>query len=280
MDSAAQVALFMYRGRTMAKPKRRSNEDEHELEMPQEIEKEASGVEGDVYTLPDFPNTIFITGPITDQSATDFYRCVHEMDFRAPIKMVLNSPGGELVPALAMIDLMEMIKDLGCPLITISCGEAYSAAALLLACGTPGERYMSPSSYGMVHDMQAFAFGNLTTDIRPRVKHLDELHEKYISVMARARLKLKPNEEPSEPTLLRSKDHVRKLFERGDLFLDAEAMIGEGFVDKAQLPLLKMPAGLVEMIEEATKIKPKTKPKAPRTKRTRKPKQTKETDSE
>ena len=64
------------------------------------------------------------------------------------IKVLINSPGGEINAGMLMYDV---IQDSKAPIKTYCIGRAYSMAAILLACGRYG-RYMLPHSELMIHE--------------------------------------------------------------------------------------------------------------------------------
>ena len=57
------------------------------------------------------------------------------------IQLYINSPGGDMTGLFAIYDTMQFIQ---CPISTICVGQAASAAAVLLAAGTPGKRLALP----------------------------------------------------------------------------------------------------------------------------------------
>merc|ERR1719389_543028 len=58
-----------------------------------------------------------------------------------PMTLYINSPGGEITPALCILDTMKHVKsDVG----TLGLGQAASMAGILLACGTKGRRISLP----------------------------------------------------------------------------------------------------------------------------------------
>ena len=67
---------------------------------------------------------------------------------RKDIHFYLNSPGGDVIATLAILDTM---KILSCPVATYCVGQAASGAAVLLAGGTKGKRYCLPHSRVMIH---------------------------------------------------------------------------------------------------------------------------------
>lgn len=95
-------------------------------------------------------NIIFISGEIDEHTLVQFIMKVRILDFHnAPefINVVINSPGGDLLDALGIIDFMESSS---IKFNTICRGAAYSAAAMILLAGT-GTRVASKRSSIMLH---------------------------------------------------------------------------------------------------------------------------------
>ena len=64
------------------------------------------------------------------------------------ISLYINSPGGETSAGLAIYDTMQYVKT---SVRTVCVGQAASAAAVLLAAGTPGKRHALPNARIMIH---------------------------------------------------------------------------------------------------------------------------------
>ncbi|PKL02275.1 MAG: ATP-dependent Clp protease proteolytic subunit, partial [Synergistetes bacterium HGW-Synergistetes-2] len=64
------------------------------------------------------------------------------------IHLYINSPGGYVSSGLAIYDTMQYIK---CPVSTICLGHAASMAAVLLAGGAAGKRFVLPNARIMIH---------------------------------------------------------------------------------------------------------------------------------
>jgi ATP-dependent Clp protease, protease subunit len=64
------------------------------------------------------------------------------------IQLYINSPGGETSAGLAIYDTMQYVRP---DVRTLCMGLAASAAAVLLAAGTPGKRYALPNARIMIH---------------------------------------------------------------------------------------------------------------------------------
>ena len=61
------------------------------------------------------------------------------------ISLYINSPGGEITGLFAIYDTMQFIK---CDVSTICLGQAASAAAVILASGAAGKRFVLPHARG------------------------------------------------------------------------------------------------------------------------------------
>lgn len=83
---------------------------------------------------------VLLRGPLNDEQATEVIAKLlflqHENP-QAPITLVINSPGGSVIAAMAVIDT---IRDVSTPVRTRSDGNASGTGALVLASGQRGER--------------------------------------------------------------------------------------------------------------------------------------------
>ena len=69
-------------------------------------------------------------------------------DSEAPIRLYINSPGGEMSSMLAIYDTMQHVRS---PVETVCIGMAASAAAVVLAGGAKGRRGALPHARVMIH---------------------------------------------------------------------------------------------------------------------------------
>ena len=87
-----------------------------------------------------------IVGTIDDDTAMcviDRLLAFEEQDPEQPVQILINSSGGKLSPACAIVDVM---ASLSCPVYTTALGRCESAATLILAAGEPGHRVVHPST--------------------------------------------------------------------------------------------------------------------------------------
>ena len=104
----------------------------------------------------------------------------------SPITIIINSGGGNMYTALAIIDY---IKGLKVKVNTICRGRAMSAAALILTCGT-GTRAASKNSTIMFHEISTDFFGK-SSDVKQSVKHLEVLEESFLTLLEESTSKQK-----------------------------------------------------------------------------------------
>src|SRR5215467_13934455 len=74
------------------------------------------------------------------------------------ISLYINSPGGSFSALTAIYDTMNFVR---CEISTICVGQAASAAAALLAAGTPGKRAVLPRAKVTLHQPSSQARGTL-----------------------------------------------------------------------------------------------------------------------
>ena len=88
---------------------------------------------------------------IDDASADDVMAqllTLESMDPDRDIQIYINSPGGSYTAMTAIYDTMQFVKP---QVQTVCLGQAASAAAILLAAGTPGKRFALPHSRILIH---------------------------------------------------------------------------------------------------------------------------------
>jgi len=74
------------------------------------------------------------------------------------ISLYINSPGGDVLAGLSLIDTMNYIE----PDVSTTCmGMAASMGAVLLSCGSKGKRFVLPHSRVMIHQVSSSAHGVL-----------------------------------------------------------------------------------------------------------------------
>ena len=121
-----------------------------------------------------------------DDSLLDFARHVIRwnredrgipVEERKPIRLYINSPGGDLNIFYTVKDIIEMSKT---PIVAVNLGMAYSAAALLfLSCRV---RYMLKSSKILLH-LGSASLGGSYLDLMSAVADYQEQVESFVSAI-------------------------------------------------------------------------------------------------
>jgi len=114
---------------------------------------------------------IFLATPIDDTIANLVCAQMMWLEAENPdkdINLYINSPGGDLTGLFAIYDTMQYVQ----PDIQTFCfGQAASAAAVLLAAGTPGKRFALPHSRILIHQPYGGAAGQ-AADIEIQAKEI------------------------------------------------------------------------------------------------------------
>jgi len=100
----------------------------------------------------------------------------------ADIAIYINSPGGDMNGLFAIHDTMRFINP---DVATICVGQAASAAAVLLAAGTPGKRYTLPNARVLIHQPHGGAQGQ-STDMELAVAEMVEMRRRMVSILVEA----------------------------------------------------------------------------------------------
>lgn len=109
---------------------------------------------------------IFINGEINEESANDFLSQMLylEQESSDPITIYINSPGGSVNAGLVIYDC---IQSSNLEINIICAGMAASMAAIILAGGQSGHRYIMPHSKVMIHEpLLAGGVGGSATSIK------------------------------------------------------------------------------------------------------------------
>lgn len=204
----------------------KKNKDVRSQLIPVVVEKEPSGMERsyDIYSrlLKDY--VVFVTGEVSIEMANTFIAQLLFLESQDPdrdIKVYINSPGGEVYSGHAMYDTMRHVKN---DIVTINVGLAASAAALVLAGGTKGKRYMLPSAFTMIHQLWITGGGGQATEVEILAKHMLKLRENYAEAIATA--------------TGQKLDKVKHDIDR-DYWMDAPESLAYGIVDKIMDPKKK-----------------------------------------
>lgn len=98
------------------------------------------------------------------------------------ISLYINSPGGDMTALFAIHDTMQFVAP---DVATICVGQAASAAAVLLAAGTPGKRYALPNARVLIHQPHGGAQGQ-SSDLEIQVAEVVEMRRRMVEILVTA----------------------------------------------------------------------------------------------
>ncbi|MER7278148.1 ATP-dependent Clp protease proteolytic subunit [Dactylosporangium sp. CA-139114] len=120
--------------------------------LPSYVERTSYGIkETNPYNKLFEDRIIFLGVQIDDASANDVMAQLLTLESTEPdrdITLYINSPGGSFTAMTAIYDTMLYVRP---DILTVCLGQAASAAAVLLAAGTPGKRLALPNSRIIIH---------------------------------------------------------------------------------------------------------------------------------
>ncbi|WP_238010258.1 ATP-dependent Clp protease proteolytic subunit [Dactylosporangium sp. AC04546] len=120
--------------------------------LPTIVERTSHGEYAiDPYTKLFSDRIVFLGTAVDDTSANDLMAQLLYLDYDNPerdISVYINSPGGSVTAMMAIYDTMQSLAS---DVRTVCLGQAASAAALLMAAGTPGKRMMLPNARLIIH---------------------------------------------------------------------------------------------------------------------------------
>jgi len=162
-------------------------------------------------------SVLFLSDEIAEHTLTDFIIRMrsllqHRKDKTAPINLMINSPGGDIYEMFGIIDYIE---SLDVKVNTICRGRAFSAAAIILTCGT-GTRMMSKRSTVMFHQSSSFLGGKMS-DITAYLDNVKSLEKIIYGMLA-------------EKTKKDAEWWKNKM--RSDCFLTSEELLEIGVIDQ------------------------------------------------
>ena len=121
---------------------------------------------------------VFLGVQVDDASADDVMAQLLVLESQDPerdIVMYINSPGGSFTAMTAIYDTMQYIRP---QIQTVVLGQAASAAAVLLAAGSPGKRLALPNARVLIHQPATGDAGRgQASDIEIQAKEIARLRE-------------------------------------------------------------------------------------------------------
>ena len=132
---------------------------------------------------------IYIKGVITDETTNQFAQQIMYLENKypdRPIHIYLNSPGGEVEDGLAIRDMVKGLEANGIE-VNIYCVKlCASMAAILLASGPKGHRYILKSSKTMIHEpLIAGGVSGSATTIQKTAESIMETKRRSVELLSK-----------------------------------------------------------------------------------------------
>lgn len=139
------------------------------------------------------------------------------------IPILIDSFGGEVYSLLAILDIMSTaIK----PVATVALGKAMSCGSILLACGSPGLRFVGEHSTVMVHDVATVSFGKIE-ELKADVGEGERLNNKIFEML--------------DERCGKHKGYFQKIVaekKHANWYLDSQEVIKHGIADHIGMPVI------------------------------------------
>lgn len=160
--------------------------------------------------------TVLISEPVSsDLSEKILPRLLllEQEDPKAPVKVLINSPGGAVDDGFAIYDMMRFIR---CPVTSVCIGLAASAATIILLGGDKGRRVALPNTRILLHQPSQ-AMRGVASDIEISAREILRIRERINRLLS--------EETGQKPE--RIQDDLNR-----DYWLSAEEAVKYGLLDK------------------------------------------------
>jgi ATP-dependent Clp protease protease subunit len=158
----------------------------------------------------------FINGDINEDSVGKAIRWIifENTKGNEPLTLYINSDGGNLPDAFALIDVMRMSK---VPIRTIGIGSICSSAFLIFSAGTKGHRLIGQNTTVMCHQFTESSEGKFH-DLKTKLKENQRMNDRMVSLLV-------------ECSNLIEREVKTKLLPPSDVWLSADELVELGIAD-------------------------------------------------
>jgi ATP-dependent Clp protease protease subunit len=152
--------------------------------IPTVVEQTSAGERAyDIYSRLLSERIIFLGTEIDDGVANVVMAQLIHLEYTNPdreISIYINSPGGTFSALTAIYDTMQFVRP---DIVTTCMGQAASAAAVLLAAGTPGKRSVLRHAKVLLHQPSSQAQGTLP-DLAVRAKEVSRVRAEMDEILS------------------------------------------------------------------------------------------------
>ncbi|HEY3754274.1 MAG TPA: ATP-dependent Clp protease proteolytic subunit [Pseudonocardiaceae bacterium] len=153
--------------------------------LPSFVEQTSYGVqESDPYNKLFSERVVFLGTQVDDASANDIMAQLLWLEADDPdrdIHLYINSPGGASTSLMAIYDTMRYVRS---DIETVCLGQAASAAAVILAAGTPGKRFALPNARILIHQPAMEGAYGQVSDLEIQAAEIQRIREQLETTLA------------------------------------------------------------------------------------------------
>jgi len=153
--------------------------------LPSFVERTSYGMkESNPYNKLFEERIIFLGVQVDDVSANDIMAQLLVLESDDPdrdITMYINSPGGSFTSLMAIYDTMQYVH---ADIATVCLGQAASAAAVLLAAGTPGKRMALPNARVLIHQPATEGMYGQASDLEIQANEIQRMRRLLETTLA------------------------------------------------------------------------------------------------
>jgi ATP-dependent Clp protease protease subunit len=163
---------------------------------------------------------VYLIGDIEKDVARSVIERLRELanDNGKPIRLYINSAGGNVTDGLAIHDAIRHLVSRGTEVSIIVQGMAYSMGSIVLQAASPGHRFAFPHSWIMIHEPAKWAGWQSTTAAAQHLDRLKQMQSQIYRILAD-----------------RSGKSLRQIIrdtKRNDFYLDAAKAKEYGLIDE------------------------------------------------
>lgn len=167
-----------------------------------------------------YHHVYFFADQVNESSVS---RCVdrltewHRLSPDCEIEIIFNSPGGSVIPGMALFDYIRLLRRQGHKVTTVALGYAASMAGILLQAGD--HRVIGQEAYVLIHEISAGAVGKIG-EIEDEVKFIKKIQGRVLDIFAERSTK--------------KREYFARHWRRKDWWLDSAECKKLGIVDEVR----------------------------------------------
>jgi ATP-dependent Clp protease, protease subunit len=160
----------------------------------------------------------FLTGNVDGESIEKIIRWImmgaKNPSAEHPMKLYVNSDGGNLTDAFALMDVMRTTP---VPIATVGMGNLMSSAFMIFAAGKKGQRAIAKNTSIMIHQFN-HEYAGKYHDMKVYTAEIDRINYRMVAELSRT-------------SGMSEKEVKTKLLKPSDVWLTAEQLVELGFAD-------------------------------------------------